>query len=90
LASGGGTSAKSRTNGPNKRSWSIVCGAPQSRSSPGRSAVSTISGTLAWLASTTAGRKFAAAVPEVQISTAGRRLHFARPRAKKPAARSST
>ena len=34
--------------------WSIVCGAPVSWSSGGRSAVQTISGTRAWCASTTA------------------------------------
>ena len=44
-------------------SWSIVCGAPTSRSSGGRSAVQTSSGTSAWWASTTAGCSSAAAVP---------------------------
>ncbi len=65
-------------------------GAPQSRSSGGRSAVRTISGTRAWYASTTAGNRLAAAVPEVQTSATGVRDAFARPSAKKPAARSST
>src|SRR4051812_22640158 len=70
-------------------SWSIVCPAPTSRSSGGRSAVSTSSGTPASCASTTAGRYSAAAVPLVQASTTGRRVALARPSAKKPPARSS-
>src|SRR4051794_23167582 len=70
-------------------SWSIVCPAPTSRSSAGRSAVSTSSGTPASWASTTAGRYSAAAVPLVQARTTGRRVALARPRAKKPPARSS-
>jgi hypothetical protein len=40
----------------------MVCGAPTSRSSGGRSAVTTSSGTLAWWASTTAAWKWVAAV----------------------------
>ena len=60
-----------RTDRPNRWVWSIVCGAPTSRSSGGRSAVSTSIGTSDSPASTTAGWKFAAAVPLVHSSTAG-------------------
>ncbi|MEZ5123443.1 MAG: hypothetical protein R2736_18015 [Solirubrobacterales bacterium] len=52
--------------------------------------MSTISGTPASCASTTAGRYSAAAVPEVQATTTGRRVAFARPSAKNALARSST
>lgn len=55
----------------------------------GRSAVSTINGTRASWASTTAGSRLAAAVPEVQVTATGRPEAFAMPRAMKPAARSS-
>ncbi len=65
-------------------------GDPTSRSSGGRSAVRTISGTRASYASTTAGSRFAAAVPEVQVTATGSPLAFAMPSAMKPAARSST
>src|SRR2546427_2299332 len=67
----------------------MVCGAPVSRSSGGRSAVARISGTRADEASTTAGKKFAAALPDVQTRATGRREALASPRAKNPAARSS-
>jgi hypothetical protein len=63
--------------------------APTSRSSGGRSAVSTISGTRACQASCTAGARLAAAVPDVQVTTAGRPLALAMPSAMNPAARSS-
>ena len=56
--------------------------APVSRSSGGRSAVHTISGTRAWWASSTAGWKSAAAVPDVHSTTAGRPDALAAPRAK--------
>ena len=49
----------------------MVCGAPTPRSSGGRSAVTTIIGTSLSPASTTAGWKFAAAVPLVHSNTAG-------------------
>ena len=52
-------------------SWSIVCPAPIPRSSGGRSAVSTISGTADSSASQTAGWRLAAAVPEVQRIATG-------------------
>jgi hypothetical protein len=55
------------------------------------SAVSSSSGTLLWLASTTAGSRFATAVPLLQITAAGSPLGFARlnPRAQNPRLRSS-
>ena len=59
--------------------WSIACPAPTSRSSGGRSAVSTISGTRASRASATAGSRLAAAVPLVQVTATGRPLALAMP-----------
>ena len=67
----------------------MVWGAPQSRSSAGRSAVTTISGTRDWRASSTAGWKWAAAVPDVHSTTTGRPDALAAPRAKNAADRSS-
>ena len=67
---------------PKRFVWSIVCEAPRSRSSDGRSAVSTSSGTRERLASTTAGSKLAAAVPEVQTSATGSPSCRAMPSAK--------
>src|SRR4051794_4647833 len=67
----------------------MVWPAPVSRSSGGRSAVQTSSGTRAWWASSTAGCSSAAAVPEVQTMTAGRPDALAAPRAKNDADRSS-
>ena len=78
-----------RTAVVKRRSWSIVCGAPTSRSSGGRSAVQTRSGTSAWWASTTAGCSSAAAVPLLHTSTAGRPVASPRPSAMKAAERSS-
>ena len=52
--------------------------------------MSTISGTRASQASTTAGWRLAAAVPEVQVTATGRPLAFAIPSATKPAERSSS
>ena len=69
--------------------WSIAWPAPTSRSSGGRSAVITISDTRASCASTTAGWRFAAAVPDVHVTATGRPLALAMPRATKPAERSS-
>jgi hypothetical protein len=69
--------------------WSIDWPAPTSRSSGGRSAVSTIRGTRASHASTTAGIRFAAALPDVHVTATGRPLAFAKPSATNPAARSS-
>ena len=64
-----------RTSAPRRRRaprWSMVWPAPVSRSSGGRSAVHTISGTRAWCASSTAGWKLAAAVPDVHEHDRGR------------------
>ena len=55
----------------NTHTWSIVWLAPVSRSSTGLSAESMIIGTLLCDASTTAGNRFATAVPEDVITTAG-------------------
>ncbi len=60
----------------------MVCGAATSRSSGGRSAVHTSSGTSAWLASTTAACSSTAAVPLVHSSTAGRPVARPRPSAR--------
>src|SRR4051795_1141938 len=68
----------------------MACPAPTSRSSAGRSAVSTSSGTPASSASTTAGRKLPAAVPDVEVITAGSPVALAMPSAKNAAQRSST
>ena len=67
----------------------MVCPAPTSRSSGGRSAVSTTSGTRASHASITAGARFAAAVPDVTATATGRQAAFAAPTAKNPEQRSS-
>jgi hypothetical protein len=63
--------------------------APIPRSSAGRSAVSTTSGTPDSSASITAGWKLAAAVPEVHSTATGSRLALARPSAVNEAERSS-
>src|SRR5437016_5878648 len=67
----------------------MACPAPTSRSSGGRSAVITTSGTRASRASTTAGIRFAAAVPEVHVTVTGLPVVLAMPSATKPAERSS-
>ena len=74
---------------PNRPSWSTVWFAPTPRSSGGRSAVSASSGTPACAASSTAGCRFAAAVPDVVTTAAGRPDAFASPSARNPADRSS-
>src|SRR5450759_2931276 len=79
-----------RTAVPNKWVWSVVWFAPVPCSSPGRSALTMINGTAAWLASRTAGCRLATAVPEVVNTGTGRRVSLARPRARKAAERSST
>ena len=84
------TSKNHLAKAPKILSWSIVCPAPTSRSSGGRSAVSTISGTRASCASTTAGSSSATAVPDVHVMATGRPEAFASPTAKNPAQRSST
>ena len=88
--SSSGSSANQRTLPPKMRTWSIVCGAPRSRSSGGRSAVSRTSGTRASDASTTEGSRLATAVPEVTTTATGRRDARASPSAKYPADRSSS
>jgi len=69
--------------------WSTVWLAPVPRSSGGRSAVSSSSGTADSSASITAGWKFAAAVPDVHTTATGRPLALARPSAVNAADRSS-
>src|SRR3984885_3996599 len=87
--SGTPDSAYQRTADPYSLTWSIVWLAPVPRSSGGRSAVSTSSGTADSSASMTAGWKFAAAVPEVHTTATGRRDTLARPSAVNAADRSS-
>jgi hypothetical protein len=74
---------------PNRCVWSIVWGAPLSRSSGGRSAVHTIIGTQARSASTTAACRCVVAVPLVVSTTAGRPDSRPMPSAQNAAARSS-
>lgn len=69
--------------------WIVAWLAPIPRSSGGRSAVSSSSGTPEWKASIAAGRRFAAAVPEVQSTAAGTPVSRERPSAVNPATRSS-
>ena len=88
-SSGTGRSASHRTLGANMPGWRVVWLAPTPRSSGGRSAVRISSGTPAWWDSRAAGRRFAAAVPEVQTTATGSRVSRASPRAVKPATRSS-
>jgi hypothetical protein len=87
--SGTPTSVNRRTADPYSSIWSTVWLAPVPRSSGGRSAVSTSSGTPLWSASSTAGWKLAAAVPEVHTSATARRDVRARPSARNDAERSS-
>ena len=68
----------------------MVWGAPTPRSSGGRSAVHTMSGTRARSASTTAACSSAAAVPLVVSTTAGRPVAIPIPRPVNPAERSSS
>ena len=89
VASGTGTSASNRTFGANIPGCRVVWFAPTPRSSGGRSAVSSRSGTPAWWASRAAGSRFAAAVPEVQTTTAGIPSSRPMPSAVNPATRSS-
>mmetsp|Transcript_7779 Transcript_7779/g.28617 ORF Transcript_7779/g.28617 Transcript_7779/m.28617 type:complete len:224 (+) Transcript_7779:3601-4272(+) len=69
---GGAKSAAKRAYDPKILTWSIVWFAPVSRSSYGRSAVSNNKGVELSEASTTAGSKFATAVPLLQMTAAGR------------------
>ena len=59
------------SSGPNMPDCSVVWLAPVPRSRAGRSAETTIRPTPAWMASRTAGCRFATAVPEV-VTTAAR------------------
>ncbi len=88
-SSGTPRSENQRTARPKRCTWSMVCGAPTSCASGGRSAVQTMSGTPAWCASTTEACSSTAAVPLVVSTTVGRPLPSASPTAKKPAPRSS-
>ena len=81
-ASGAPTSQNQRTALPYSLIWSMAWLAPVPRSSGGRSAVRTSSGTHDSSASITAGWKLAAAVPDVQTTHTGRRLALARPSAR--------
>ncbi len=87
--SGAPTSRNRRTAVPYSPIWSVAWLAPTPRNSGGRSAVRTRRGTDACDASSTAGCRFAAAVPDVQTTATGRREAFASPRARNAAVRSS-
>ena len=67
----------------------MVWAPPKSRDSGGLSAVTAMRGTRPSFASATAGRRFAAAVPEVHTTATGDEELFAIPRAKKAADLSS-
>ena len=67
---------------PNRRTWSVVWLAPVPRRRAGRSAVTATRGTPAWAASSTAGCRLAAAVPDVVTTATGRCDPLASPRAR--------
>ena len=69
--SGGGTSRSRRTAPAKMPGCMVVWFERMPRSSAGRSAVARMSGTPAWCASSTAGCRFATAVPDVVTTTAG-------------------
>ncbi len=75
--SGVPSSCDHRTAAPNMPGWTVVWLAPVPRSSGGRSALSTMRGTMPWWASSTAGCRLATAVPEVVTTTAGTRVSLA-------------
>ena len=85
---GGAARSTVATSGPKMPTWSVVWLALVPRSRAGRSAVTTTSGRPAWAASSTAGCRLATAVPDVH-TTAARAWFRVRPRARKPAVRSS-
>ena len=90
LASGGPGSWNQRTEPPKRRGLvDRLARAPVAQLG-GRSAVHTSSGTRAWCASTTAGCRFTAAVPDVQHTIAGRPVARPTPSARNPAERSSS
>ena len=78
-----------RTAPPKIPGWTTVWFAPVPISCGGRSAVSTSSGTPACDASSTAGCRFATAVPDVVTTGTARPERSARPSARNPAVRSS-
>ena len=84
-----GPSSASRTALPNNPDCSIVWLAPVPIIAGGRSALSTSSGTPACDASSTAGCRFATAVPDVVHTGTGRPERTAIPSARNPAVRSS-
>ena len=85
----GPADSASRTASPKIPGWTTVWFAPVPISCGGRSAVRTSSGTPACDASSTAGCRFATAVPDVVTTGTGRPDRSARPSARKPAVRSS-
>ncbi len=89
VRSGTGRSRDHRTWSPKIPGWRVVWLAPMPRNSGGLSAVSSTMGTPPWSASRTAGRRFATAVPDVQITAAGKPVSSPMPRAVNPATRSS-
>jgi hypothetical protein len=72
-------SRERRTAGPNSPGCPIVWFAPTPRSCGGRSAVIAIIGMPAWSASTIAGCRLTAAVPEVVTTMAGTPVTLAIP-----------
>ena len=88
--SAGPGSKNHRTAPPYRLDCSMVWGAPTPCRRGGRSAVQTINGTPAWLASTTPAWSSAAAVPLVVQTTLGTPVATANPTAKKHAPRSSS
>ena len=87
--SGAGRSHSQRTAPAKIPGCTVVWLAPVPRSSAGRSADSTSRGMPLWCASSTAGCRFATAVPDVVTTGTGRPPTRARPSARKPAERSS-
>ena len=89
VPSGGSTSTSARTKVLNIPGWRVVWLAPVPRSSGGRSALSTTTGTPAWEASITAGSSSPTAVPLVVSTPHGWPVERATPRAVNAASRSS-
>ena len=87
--SGAATSRSSRTAPAKMPGCMVVWFERMPRSSAGRSAEQTMSGTPEWCASSTAGCRFATAVPDVVTTTAGRPDSIAVPSARNAAPRSS-
>ena len=87
--SGAATSRSSRTAPAKMPGCMVVWFERMPRSSAGRSAEQMMSGTPEWCASSTAGCRFATAVPDVVTTTAGRPDSIAVPSARNAAPRSS-